>query len=243
MLPLMTAAFAYDGVPQWDDPVLDRAPREQTVSLAEGLVIGSTGFSNTRLQVGLTPLSKDRVGLGLTLSSQLNTVWVSAEDRVGAGIGGNEAALHVWFSPRKHLRTSHDIYAGVSAPLATTAYLVRVDDVFTGLRLGYGGYYEFGQHLDVSLDLHAGIGAPPGDPLGVFGSVNLTFLGSPNRDDWVLLGGADVSVTTQAAVVGARKRFGEAWEGGAALIVPVRTVYDASGELPLWPVVDLRARF
>lgn len=241
IIAFWSTAFAYDGAPQWDDPIVDRAPREQTVSVAQGLAFGATGLSNTRLQLGLTPLSRDRVGLGLTASSQLNVVWVPEEERTGAGIGGSEVAVHVWFSPRERVRTSHDLYAGFSVRGPTTSYLVRVDDVFTGPRLGYAGYYDVSGAVDVSFDAHVGGGGPPAGYVGLFGAANLTVYASSDKESWAALAGVDASVTTVAGTIGARKRFG-ALEGGVALVVPVYTAHGGASELGVWPVVDLRGR-
>lgn len=239
---LLSTAQAYDGVPQWDDPIVDRAPREQTVSVAQGLVIGDSGLANTRLQLGLTPYSRDRFGFGLTGAGQLNVTWVPAEERTAVGIGGSEVALHLWFAPKRLTRTSHDVYVGFSARGPARSYLVRVDDVFIGPRVGYAGYYQVSDAFDVSADAHVGGGGPPAGIIGLFGAANLTLYGSPNKEDWVALAGVDASVTTVAGTVGVRKRFGGALEGGVALVVPLYTALGGAGEVPLWPVLDLRGR-
>jgi hypothetical protein len=240
---LAVCAHAYDGVPQWDDPVVDRAPREQTVSLAQGFAFGPTTLSNTRLQLGLTPYSRDRFGLGLTASVQLNGVVVGAEDRASAGLGTVAGDLHIWFAPRKRTRTSHDLFVGLNGATATQSYLVRMEDSFTAIRLGYSGYYEASDTVDVSFDARGYLGSPPAGYAALGASGNLTIYGSPDKERWVLLGGVDGSVTTVAALVGARARFGPTVEAGAAVVVPVYTLNPLRGELPLWPVIDLRARF
>jgi hypothetical protein len=239
---LATLALAEDLPAQWEDAVVDRSPRQATVSLSEGAAFGRTLFSNTRLQVGLTPYSRPRGGVGIVLTAQGNVVAVPSEDRANAGIGGLGFALHGWFSPKKNARTTHDLAFGLQTVGPSAAYLVRYDDVVSGPTLAYSGYYDAGDTLDIAFSLGGGLGVPPDNFLALLVNGNTTAYWSPVDDRWAIALGMDASIKTAAFTAGARWRASDTVELGATWVVPWYTVAALRG-LPAWPVVEATARF
>lgn len=239
---LAALALADDLPAQWEDAIVDRSPRQTSVSLAEGAAFGPTLFSNTRLAVGLTPYSKPRGGVGVALIGHGNVVAVPSEDRAHAGIGGIGVAIHGWFSPKNNARTTHDLAIGLNTRGGSGAYLVRYDDVVTGPSLTYAGYYDAGDTLDIAVSLGGGLGVPPDNFLALLVSGNTTAYWSPVDDRWALAIGMDASVKTAAFTAGARWRASDTVELGGTCVVPWYTVAELRG-LPVWPVVDVTARF